>query len=142
MRMHLVNLGHKTSISVDDQLLDYLQKRLIQQGECKRPDKTKVRLWIQHMVDASVDQLPSKGLSQWVQARIIDVIADPLLKDEAQKAEEAELTLRNKNLADQRLKAWFESENSRKEQVKKKEMYEKIAKDIGEKIPRYRSPPR
>ena len=143
MRLHLVHLGRKTSISVDDQLIVYLQKRLIKGDTGTEKGRlSKARLWIQHMVNAAGDLLPTKGISQWVQARIIDAIADPLLKDEAKIAEEAELTARSRNLATQNREAWLQTEMARKTLEDQKKMYEEMAKNIAKKTPRYRSPPK
>lgn len=74
----------------------------------------RARLWIQSLVDAAGDELPPAGLSQWVQARIIDAIVDPSLKDAAVKQQEESLEARRAALHSQRFNEWRKHEHDRK----------------------------
>ncbi|WP_152965042.1 hypothetical protein [Comamonas testosteroni] len=90
MRIYLMLRGKRTTISVDDQLIGYLADR-----ECSSSlDRVigwrqTTRKWIQKSIDGAGDALPSKNISQWVQALIIDAIVDPAL---LKKRKEAALT--------------------------------------------------
>lgn len=157
MRIHLMRQGLKTSISVDDHLILYLGNRLAKKRRERLPlgdtllDRAyaksdqkevhkKCRLWIQHLIDAAGDLLPASGISQWVQARIVDAIADPALKNEEMHAMEAALHDRVKALDDQRWAEHDAREKERKGFLEQRAFYESLARKAMEKTPRYKRP--
>lgn len=81
MRLHLMLNGKRTTISVDEQLFEYLKDRVCKGNSFIRAigAKDEARKWIQKTVDRAGDAMPSKNVSQWVQARIVDAIVDPAL---------------------------------------------------------------
>lgn len=87
MRIYLMLRGKRTTISVEDQLIEYLADRV-----CRNPFergfhwRKTTRKWIQKSIDGAGDDLPEKNISQWVQARIVDVIVDPALLEKRNKA--------------------------------------------------------
>lgn len=138
--IYIVRGGHRTTVSVDQQLLAYLCRRIDGKLPAKRVmaaragdgdsffeqahaeyaaarSLKRARLWIQSLVDAVGDELPPSGLSQWVQARIIDAIADPSLKDAAVKQQEEFLDARRAELHAQRMSEWRAHEDDRKRKV-------------------------
>lgn len=142
MRVHLVREGQRTSISVDDQLMFYLRKRLFPKSRSsEKTQGTDARLWIQQLVDAAGDLLPSSGISQWVQARIVDAITDPGLKDDAKRAEEAELEARVRALVARRRAEWEAREAHRTALIAQRESHESLAKRIAKRTPHYKQPP-
>lgn len=89
MRIYLMLRGKRTTISVDDQLVQYLADRVCRSGldraVCWRKS---TRKWIQKTVDKAGDAAPTKNVSQWVQARVIDAIVDPALLGKKQEGAE------------------------------------------------------
>jgi hypothetical protein len=143
MQIHMMRDGRKTTISVDGQLVSYLQQRLGCRANAREKDRlAKAREWMQLRLDAAGDLLPDSGLSQWMQARIVDAIVDPALKDDEQRAREAELKARVQALQCQRRIEWEEHEAARKELVAQREKYEAMARSVAKRTPHYRSPPR
>ena len=143
MRIHIVKDGRKTTISVDEQLVAFLQLRLgCRPNASEKSRLTKAREWMQLRVDAAGDLLPDSGLSQWMQARIVDAIVDPALKDDEQRTHEAELKARVQALQEQRRLEWEKHEAARGVLVAQREKYEALARSVIERTPRYRSPPR
>ncbi len=95
-RLYVICRGRRTTISVDDPLFSYFLRRVQSRGwdrKCKS-EAAAVRNWVQLILDAAEDILPETGISQWVQARMLDEIADPELKNEADKTADLELTRR------------------------------------------------
>lgn len=85
MRLHVTYHGKKTTISLDDQLVDYLGAWLVE-NQPKRHGNAKkqyematdhIRRYI--AAAANADVLPAKNLSQYVQAHIIESIAAPYI---------------------------------------------------------------
>lgn len=157
MRIYLVREGLKTSISVDDHLIAYLGNRLdkkrrergpsgnsLLDGAYAKSDQKdvhkKCRLWIQHLVDAAGDLLPPSGISQWVQARIVDAIADPMLKGSETQSMEAELKARVQAMEDKRRAEHEAREEERKPLLERRAFYESIARDAMKKTPKYKRP--
>jgi hypothetical protein len=149
--------GLKTSISVDDHLILYLGNRLAKKrrerpssgeplldaayakGDQKEVHK-KCRLWIQHLVDAAGDLLPDSGISQWVQARIVDAIADPTLKNAEMQAMDAQLQTRVQAMDDERWAAYEADEARRKNSLETRAFYESLARKEMEKTPKHKWP--
>lgn len=141
MRVYVVIQEKKTTISLDEQLWHYLQRRLAKNGIRGDKDKT-ARLWVQQLVDGAGDLLPSKGVSQWIQARIIDAIADPGLKDDVTLAAEEELKGRIQALMAQRQEEWCQRDEERHQLTKQREHFEAIARKLAEKTPHYKRSPK
>ena len=87
MRLHVTCQGKKTTISIEDQLIDYLGAWLVEKlpryhnNAEKQLDKAKdyIRRYLAAADGAEV--LPAKNLSQHVQAHIIELIAAPYIAD-------------------------------------------------------------
>lgn len=81
MRLHLMLQGKRTTISVDEHLFEYLKDRVCKGDPFRRAVLAKdlARKWIQKTVDDAGQGVPSKNVSQWVQARILDAVVDPSL---------------------------------------------------------------
>lgn len=85
MRLHVICHGKKTTISLDDQLVDYLGAWLVEHhpkwhGNAKKQHEmatAHIRRYIE--VAAKADVLPPTNLSQHVQAYIIESIAAPCI---------------------------------------------------------------
>jgi hypothetical protein len=82
MRLHLMVHGKKTTISVSEALIAYMLARLGGIGAeiGGRAGRDTVRKWIQKTVKREQLVIPEKNVSQWVQARILGEIVDPVLK--------------------------------------------------------------
>ena len=82
--------GKRTTISVEDQLVQYLADRV-----CRSPFdrgvgwRNTTRKWMQKAVDDAGDTLPAKNVSQWVQARIVDAIVDPALLEKRSQGQQS-----------------------------------------------------
>lgn len=82
--------GKRTTISVEDQLVQYLADRV-----CRSPFDRAVgwrnttRKWMQKAADNAGDALPTKNVSQWVQARIVDAIVDPALLERRSQGQQS-----------------------------------------------------
>ena len=83
MRLHVTHHGKKTTISVDDILMDYLGAWLVEEDETLHPNAKKqlqkATSFLQRYVTRYTDSLPEKNLSQHVQGRVIQLIAAPHL---------------------------------------------------------------
>lgn len=85
MRLHVIYQGNKTTISIEDQLVEYLGALLVK----NRPEwhgDAKVQLDIatgfirDNIFQVSeLDHLPTKNISQYVRSRIINWIAEPVI---------------------------------------------------------------
>lgn len=85
MRLHVIYQGNKTTISIEDQLVEYLGALLVK----NRPEwhgDAKVQLDIatgfirDNIFQVSkLDHLPTKNISQYVRSRIITWIAEPVI---------------------------------------------------------------
>lgn len=102
----------------------------------------KARGWMQVRVDVAGDLLQDDGLSQWVQARIVEAIVDPALKNDAQRTQEAVLTERVRALQQQRRLEWEKHEAMRRELEAQRKKYEDLARAVSKRTPHYRSPPK
>lgn len=89
MRIYIMLRGKRTTISVEDQLIQYLADRVCR-GALNRATgwRQTTRKWIQKRIDTADTSLPERNISQWVQAHIVDAIVDPALL--AKKQEGAE----------------------------------------------------
>lgn len=141
MQIHMMRDGRKTTISVDEQLVSYLQQRLgCRPSALKKNRLTKARKWMQLRLDAAGDLLPDTGLSQWMQARIVDAVVDDALKDDEQRTREAELNARVQALERQRCLEHAKHETVRQALVAQRENYEALARAVAKRTPRYRAP--
>lgn len=141
MRIYVNIRAKKTTVSLDEQLWRYLQRRLAKNGIRGDSDKT-ARLWIQQLVDGAGDLLPSNGISQWIQARIIDSIADPELKDDATREAEEEIRVRVQALMAQRHDEWSKRDVERQQLAEQREHLEAITRKLAEKTPHYKRSPK
>ncbi len=85
MRLHVICHGKKTTISIDDILMDYLGAWLVE-ADPKLHVKAKVQHtfaqdYIKRYIAKMGDRLPTKNISQNVQAFIIRSIAAPGLEE-------------------------------------------------------------
>lgn len=87
MRIHVSYQGKKTTISVDDKLIEYLGAYLVQHTEKYHSNAKfqaflaldKIRNFVSE--EGEIGGLPSKNLSQYVQSRVINWIIDPVIVD-------------------------------------------------------------
>lgn len=135
--------GRKTSISVDEQLVAFLQRRIgCRPSATDKSNLARAREWMQVRVDVAGDLLPDSGLSQWIQARILEAIVDPDLKNDEQRVREAELQARVQSFQEQRRLEWEKHEAVRQELEAQREKYEALARSVAKRTPHYRRPPR
>lgn len=81
MRLHVTCHGKKTTISIDDQLMDYLGAWLAEvdqkfHGKAKWQHEQALA-YIRRYVARQGDDLPTKNLSQHIQGLIVRLIAAP-----------------------------------------------------------------
>ena len=89
MRIYIMLRGKRTTISVEDQLIQYLADRVCRSALDRVTGwRQTTRKWIQKHIDTADASLPERNISQWVQALIVDAIVDPALL--AKKQEGAE----------------------------------------------------
>lgn len=89
MRIYIMLSGKRTTISVEEQLVQYLADRVCRGGFDRAVGwRQATRKWIQKRIDAAGENLPSKNVSQWVQACIVDAIVDPALLAARAQAQE------------------------------------------------------
>lgn len=83
MRYYIRLNNRLASISISDTLSQYLV--IARGGESDRygTGKKKAQQWINEL--ANNHDLPERDISQWVQARIVDYIVNPVLADRLQE---------------------------------------------------------
>lgn len=84
MRLHVTCHGKQTTVSIDDQLIDYLGAWIVedhpQYHTRAKKQQDEAKAYIKRYVATIGDDLPTKNLSQHIQAFIIQVIAAPGLE--------------------------------------------------------------
>lgn len=81
MRYYLTLRGRLTTITVGEELSEYLIVRLGGFGAKIGTGKKKAQAWINDLATRERDNAPAKNVSQWVQAHIVNFIVDPALRD-------------------------------------------------------------
>ncbi|RZI43711.1 hypothetical protein EGT07_08050 [Herbaspirillum sp. HC18] len=77
MRYYMTVHGRLTTITVSDQLSEYLVLKLGGGKIDARSVKQMVQAWVNRLAWESADEVPDKDVSQWVQGRILEFIVDP-----------------------------------------------------------------
>ncbi|MCB1908457.1 MAG: hypothetical protein KDH15_13900 [Rhodocyclaceae bacterium] len=78
MKLHVSLRGKRTTVTIPDELA-WLMMARINCLDSQLGNPTGLRKWIQKTLRRESDHVPERMLSQWLQARIINEIADPAL---------------------------------------------------------------
>lgn len=83
MRYYICTNGKLSSITISDTLSQYLV--IARGGESDRygDGKKRAQRWISEL--ANQHEVPSRDVSQWVQARILDYIVNPMLQEKLEE---------------------------------------------------------
>lgn len=77
MRYYMTVHGRLTTITVSDQLSEYLVLKLGGNRVDTRSVKHIAQAWINRLAWERDEDVPEKDVSQWVQGRILECIVDP-----------------------------------------------------------------